>query len=151
MRGRCTALFLGGLMLVACGCARLQRQASPAVEPSQSQADAAAPGARLVQHGFAVLDFRAVRDEYDRVHVVGEVRNVSTAARGVELQATLRDAAGRVLAVGSFYPASSHNIAPAETWPFTYSFGRYDEGIRAEMRIVGGFRTIETLGLVARP
>jgi len=145
MRGRCIALLLGGLMLLACGCGRLQRLVDPAAGPSGAGRTAADLGARLVYDGFAIVDFRAMRDQHDRVHIVGEVKNVSEAARGVELQATLRDAGGHVLAVGSFYPASNHNIMPDEAWPFSYSFGRYDEGIRAELRIVGGFRTIETL------
>lgn len=151
MRDRYMALFLGGLMLVVCGCAGSQQQAELAVDSHDSEDAVAVSGARLVHDGFAVLDFRAMRDERDRVHVIGEVKNVSTAARGVELQATLRDAGGRLLGVGNFYPASNHNILPDEIWPFAYSFGRYDEGVRAELRIVGGFRTIETLGPTRRP
>ncbi len=151
MKGACTALFLGVLMLAVCGCARLQRRPGPETEPSDSKAVPTVTQARLVYDGFAVLDFRAIRDEHNRVHVVGEVKNVSTAARGVELQATLRDSQGRIVAVGNFYPASNHNMAPGETWPFSYSFGRYDTGIRVELRIVGAFRTIETVSGVMRP
>jgi hypothetical protein len=143
MNGRYTSLFLGALMVVACGCATFRKQVGWETGPSGSEG--AASESRLVRDGFAVLEFRAVRDEYQRVHVIGEVKNVSAAARGVELQATLRDTRGRLLAVGHFYPASNRNILPGEVWPFTYSFGRCDEGIRAELRIVGGFRTIETL------
>ncbi len=150
MRGGCVALFVAGLMLLASGCSRLQRLVDPAAGPSGTDETVAGLDARLVYDGFAVLDFRAMRDQHDRVHIVGEVKNVSQAARGVELQATLRDAGGHVLAVGSFYPASNHNIVPGETWPFSYSFGRYDEGVRTELRIVGGFRTIDTLGLATR-
>lgn len=50
------------------------------------------PPSGLVWCGFAVRDFRVVRDEYGRVHVIGEVENVGTGTRGVELQASLRDA-----------------------------------------------------------
>ena len=143
-------LYLGGLALALCGCATSQPQAEQTIiGPSGSERAVEASTPRLARDGFAVLEFRAMRDGYDRVHIVGEVKNVSTAARGVELQASLRDAEGRLLAVGHFYPASNHNIMPNETWPFAYSFGRYDEGIRAELRIVGGFRTIEGLGLAA--
>lgn len=151
MKAGCAALFLGGLLLVACGCGRSQRQDGPVGGAPDTAGANADLQARLVHEGFAVLDYRAVRDEYGRVHVVGEVKNVSTAARGVELQATLRDALGRILAVGNFYPASNHNITPGETWPFTYSFGKYDQGVRAELRIIGAFRTIETLGVMTRP
>lgn len=150
MRGVCVALFLSGLMLVACGCAWSQPQTGPATAPSGGGLVPTDLPARLVYDGFAVLDFRAMRDEHDRVHVVGEVKNVSQAARGVELQATLRDVQGRILAVGNFYPASNHNIMPEETWPFSYSFGRYDTGVRVELRVVGAFRTIETIDTMTR-
>jgi hypothetical protein len=82
-------------------------------------------------------------DEYDRVYIVGEVRNTGPAPRGVELQATLRDAGGRILAVGHFYPASHTNIRPGETWPFAYSFGKQQDAVQAELRIVGAFRTMD--------
>ncbi|MEN6574838.1 MAG: FxLYD domain-containing protein [Phycisphaerales bacterium] len=99
----------------------------------------------LQQDGFAVLYFRAFRDNYGSISVVGEVKNVGSAARGVELQAALRDAGGRLIAVGHFCPASYKNIAPGETWPFSYSFGRQQDIDHAEMRIVGAFRTLDVL------
>jgi ABC-type phosphate/phosphonate transport system substrate-binding protein len=103
----------------------------------------------LETQGFAILDFRARRDEYSRVSVIGEVKNTGFAARTVELQATLRDESGRVLAVGHFYPTSTMNIQPNETWPFGYSFGRQDGVAKAELRIVGAFRTIETVNVAS--
>jgi len=98
--------------------------------------------ASLVRCGFAVRDLRAIRDEYGRVHVLGEVENVGAAARGVELQAALRDADGRLLSVGHFCPAAGNNIVPGEMWPFTYSFGKQDQGALAELRIVDAFRSM---------
>lgn len=99
----------------------------------------------LERHGFAVYGFRCIRDDYDRVSVVGEIKNVGSATRGVELQASLRDADGRVVSVGHFCPASNRNIAPGETWPFTYSFGVQEDAVEAELRIVGAFRTTDIL------
>ncbi len=94
-----------------------------------------------------MLYFRALRDDYGSISVVGEVKNVGLAARGVELQAALRGTNGRLVAVGHFCPASYQNIAPGETWPFSYSFGRQEQGIHhAEMRIVGAFRAVDTPG-----
>ncbi len=90
-----------------------------------------------------MLEFRAIRDDYGMVSVVGEIKNVGPAARGVELQAVLRDGNGRLTAVGHFYPASYKNIVPDETWPFSYSFGNRRDAVLAELRIVGAFRTID--------
>jgi hypothetical protein len=100
------------------------------------------PHSGLVWCGFAIRDFRVIRDEYGRVHAIGEVENVGEGTRGVELQASLRDASGRLVSVGHFCPAAGNNIAPGETWPFTYSFGRQDEGARGELRIVDAFHSM---------
>jgi hypothetical protein len=101
------------------------------------------------RHGFAILHFRAVRDRYEQVCVLGEIKNIGSAARGVELQASLRDARGHVVAVGHFVPASHRNIVPNEAWPFTYSFGRQEEAVTAELRIVGAFRTMDILNVAS--
>lgn len=144
--------FLVGLASLAVGCAaapgRLAgdplelRDGSVAVTPSTQPADPGGSRLRLVGRGFAVRDFRVIRDEYGRVHVLGEVQNVGAATHGVELQAALRDANGRLLSVGHFCPAAGNNIAPGEVWPFTYSFGRQDQGVRAELRVVDAFRSM---------
>ena len=103
----------------------------------------------LVSQGFAVLGFRATQDEHGQVFVVGEVKNVGQAMQGVELQATLRDGADQVIAVGNFCPGANHSIAPNDTRPFAYTFGKQDRGVRAELRIVRTFYTMDTLGLAA--
>ena len=103
----------------------------------------------MVQQGFAVSDFQARRDEYGRIFVIGEVKNVGKATQGVELEATLRDAGNRVVAFGHFCPAANHSIAPNDTLPFAHSFGRGDEGVQAEVRIVRTFYTMDTLGTAA--
>lgn len=144
-------MFFGAAVLIVAGCAGPEsQQADPVAGSSTGGMATPATGPRLVQDGFAILDFQALRDEYDRIYVVGEVKNVSTAARGVELQATLRDANERIVSVGNFYPASNHSIIPGEVWPFTYSFGRFEGGVRAELRIVGAFRTVDTVGGASR-
>jgi len=157
MKRICAIALIGGLALLVCGCAsssQAQKSAYPAnLEQGQSIANQPAerraePGAPcLVQDGFAVVDFRAIRDDYDRVSVMGEITNVGIVLKGVELQATLRNADGRLTAAGHFYPASYKNIMPGETWPFAYSFGRQPEATLAELRIVGTFRTSDMPGV----
>ncbi len=148
-------ILLAGVAL--CGCSSSSRpQVDSAVEASPisviespiitvtEQAPAIVPP-KIVSHGFAVIDFRARRDEYDRVSVIGEIKNVGPDMRGVELQAVLRDSVGRLIAVAHFYPASNGCIRANETWPFAYSLGLQQEAVKAELRIVGDFRTVEIL------
>lgn len=139
-------LLVGSLALLVCGCGAPSQSSGVAADAARpAELGKEAPGPRLEQYGFAILDFRAIRDEFGMVSVVGEIKNVGTITRGVELQATLRDAADRAAAVGHFYPASYNNIVPGETWPFSCSFGRRQDAVRAELRIVGTFRTIDIL------
>ncbi len=149
--------LLGGLALFVCGCVSpLQAQRAVVAAPLEQEQSAgqamAEPrpkptGPCLEQDGFAVLDFRAIRDDYDRVSVFGEVTNVGILLKGVELQATLRNAGGRLVAVGHVYPAAYKNIRPGETWPFTYAFGRQPDATRAELRIVGTFHASDVTGV----
>jgi hypothetical protein len=152
--------LVAGLLLLVSGCTSLRRVGKALIpgRPAQSPpADVSTPtetktdgdGLCLERHGFAVLDFRAIRDAYDQVSVIGEIKNTGSAARGVELQASLRDAGGRLLAVGHFFPSSYQSIVPGETWPFTYSFGRQEDAADAELRIVGAFRTIDLVNVVS--
>jgi hypothetical protein len=142
-------LFAGGVLLLVCGCT--VSPPKPAADDIDLSTDKAQAGPLVEAYGFAVLDFRVRRDEYDRVYVVGEVKNTGILARGVELQATLRDADGRVETVGHFYPASYMNIQPGETWPFAYSFGRQNDATKAELRIVGAVRTLDILSVAYEP
>lgn len=137
-----TTVVVVGLSMTVCGCAGSAWQRNAAAAQGQP---ARASGPCLEQDGFAVLYFRAIQNDSGVVSVIGEVKNVGMASRGVELQAALRDADGRVIAVGNFCPASYKNIAPGETWPFSYSFGRQDGIVRAEMRIIGAFRALDVL------
>ena len=143
-----------GVLLLVGGCtafrpvAKASLAAGPAPEPAARDTIPSEPKDRPVNasvegHGFTILGFRAIRDGFGQVSVVGEIKNTGSASKGVELQASLRDAGGRILAVGHFYPASHRNIVPDETWPFTYSFGRQGDAVEAELRIVGSFRTID--------
>jgi hypothetical protein len=145
-------VLAGAVALLVCGCGAPSQSTGLAVDsgrPVQLERQARRP--RPERYGFAVLDFRAFRDDFGMVSVVGEIENVGTITRGVELQATLRDADDRPVAVGHFYPASNNNIVPGESWPFSYSFGRRQDAVRAELRIVGTFRTIDTLNASAMP
>jgi len=142
--------LLGFVLLVPAGCRSLC-SGRGGDEAACAGIDADQSAVRLQREGFAVLDFRARRDEYDRVYVVGEVKNTGLGAKGVELQASLRDDDGRLLAVGHFYPASFTNIEPTENWPFAYSFGKHEDAVRAELRIVGAFRAMDTLSMAFLP
>jgi len=153
MKALHTLALLVGVAILVGGCtSSMQAEGNRAADAANlasgdGQIQGSSPG--LEQDGFAVMDFRAVRDEYNMVAVLGEVRNVGPAAMGVELQATLRDTAGRVVAVGHFYPASYRSIVPGESWPFAHSFGRQDDAARAEIRIVGAFRTMDLRGVAS--
>jgi len=148
------------LLLLVCGCTasrpagKASLGAGPAQEPAVRDTISSEPKDRpanacLERHGFAVLSFRAIRDGFGGLSVIGEIKNTGSASKGVELQASLRDAEGRILAVGHFYPASYRNIVPDETWPFTYSFGRQEDAVEAELRIVGAFRTMDILNFAS--
>ncbi len=151
------ALVVGLLLLVG-GCASLRQvgralipggsaQSQPAGASTETKTDSGSPC--LERHGFAILTFRAIRDVYNQVSVIGEIKNTGSAARGVELQASLRDTSGHIMAVGHFFPSSYQSIVPGETWPFTYSFGRQEDAADAELRIVGTFRTIDILNVAS--
>jgi hypothetical protein len=145
-------LLAGSLALLVCGCGAPSQSSGVVVDSTRPVAlEQQAPGPCLERYGFAVLDFRAVRDDYGMVSIVGEIKNVGAVAKGVELQATLRDADDRPAAVGHFYPASYNNVVPGESWPFSYSFGRRRDAVRAELRIVGTFRTLDTLNAAVMP
>ncbi len=130
MRTICTIVPAISLLLLVCGCtaSRPAQKASlgagPAHEPAGKDTISREPkdhpvNACLERDGFTILGFRAVRDSFGQVSVIGEIKNTGSGSKAVELQASLRDAGGRLLAVGHFYPASYRNIAPDETWPFT--------------------------------
>jgi hypothetical protein len=136
---------LAGLLLLACGCTSSLR--APRTPGTGQEQTASRPS--LEQEGFTVIYFRAIGNEFGGISVVGEIKNTGFAARGVELQAALRDANGRLVAVGHFCPASYRNIEPGETWPFSYSFGRQEGIARAELRIVGAFRTADILDVAS--
>jgi hypothetical protein len=148
------------LLLLAGGCtaSRPAEKASfgagSAQEPAAKDTISSEPKDRpantsLERDGFTVLGFRAIRDSFGQVSVIGEIKNTGSGSKAVELQASLRDAGGRILAVGHFYPASYRNIVPDETWPFTYSFGRQEDAVEAELRIVGAFRTMDILSFAS--
>ncbi len=140
--GGCTGVRRAEKVSLSTGSAADQSLKIETTQPKGAPATPCVEG-----HGFAIFGLRAIRDVYSRVSVVGEVKNVGTATRGVELQASLRDTSGRLLAVGHLCPASNRNIVPGESWPFTYSFGVQGDAAQAELRIVGAFRTTDILNI----
>lgn len=160
MRTICAIVPAIGVLLLLGGCTAFRQAekaslaAGPAPEPAardtiSSESQDRPANTRVERHGFTILGFRAIRDGFGQVSVVGEIKNTGSASKAVELQASLRDAGGRLLTVGHFYPASSRNIVPDETWPFTYSFGRQEDAVEAELRIVGSFRTMDLLSVTS--
>ena len=70
------------------------------------------------------------------VYVIGEVKNTSNTAQGVELQAILRDNTGRVLTESRFWPASIENIMPNESYAFEFPLGEFSNAERIELKII---------------
>ena len=163
MRTICTVSLVVLLLVLADGCATTPEHLVSRTEDAQSGSLGGSLNAPIggkvagisaypmVNEGFAVLEFRAKRDERGAVFVIGEVKNVGTATQGVELEVVLRDREDRALAVGRLCPAANHSIAPNDTQPFAYSLGRHEDGVRAELRIVRTFYTMDTLGIAALP
>lgn len=60
-------------------------------------------------------------DEFDEryVHFTGEIRNDCSVPLGVQVQAVFRDASGNIVTTEEFWPASTRNIAPGSTYPFS--------------------------------
>ena len=156
MKRICATILAMSLLLLVCGCANFRRAGKasfsadattppPVAASTSAEPKDASVRPSLEQHGFAVFGFRAIRDSYGQLSIVGEIKNTGSATRGVELQASLRDTSGRIVAVGHLCPASNRNISPGESWPFTYSFGRQEDAVDAELRIVGTFRTTDIL------
>lgn len=95
----------------------------------------------LVGGGSSHPDFQIVsyttRWEGDYLWVIGEVRNTGRAAAGVELQVMARDAAGRVVDVATFWPASIQNIRPGASYGFRHPVTRERSAVRFEVQVVG--------------
>lgn len=71
------------------------------------------------------------------ISVNGELKNLSKKPLGVELQVILRDNSGRVIIAEDFWPASTKNIPPGNTWPISkYLVGRYKGVDAVELRII---------------
>ncbi len=54
------------------------------------------------------------------VKVVGEIINTCSEPTGVQLQFTFRDADGKVIEVKELWPASTRNIEPNDSYPFSF-------------------------------
>lgn len=104
-------------------------------EPGESD-PAPTSAATDVYEGFQLISFDA-RWEGDRLLVVGEVRNVSGRAAGVELQVTARDSSGRLVDVATFWPASINNIRPGASYGFRHTVTRQRTATSVDVQIVG--------------
>jgi len=60
-------------------------------------------------------------DEFNdgTVDFVGEVRNNCASPLGIQLRAVFRDASGNIVTTEEFWPASTRNIAPGSSYPFS--------------------------------
>ena len=65
-------------------------------------------------------------ERYGTTYVVGELRNNSGVAVGVQLQAVVRDGHGQVIDSAQWWPASTNNIPAGGSWPINY--GVSDKG-----------------------
>lgn len=89
----------------------------------------------LATEGFVLLscDFRW---EDGVLWVLGEVRNVSSAPAGVQLQAIARDRSGRLVDVATFWPASTTNVQVGATYGFRYPVTREQSAVQVDFQIV---------------
>ena len=78
-----------------------------------------------------------MREEYGAPRVVGEVRNNSSVAAGVQLQIIVRDASGDVIGSEDFWPASVSNIPPGGTWPVGFHLPMSTGYSKVELRTIG--------------
>ena len=75
--------------------------------------------------------------EYGTSWLIGELKNNSNIATGVELQAICRDEKGRVVDTGSFWPASIKNIPARSTWPIKYPVTDKRNVKSVTLRVIG--------------
>lgn len=63
-----------------------------------------------------ILEWHLER-EYGRTRVIGELKNNSSVATGVQIQAIARDKQGRIIDSEEWWPASISNIPSGAIWP----------------------------------
>ncbi len=91
---------------------------------------------RLSASDFEILYWTAERNEHGTTWLTGEIRNNGNVAAGVELQAIVRDAGGRILDSREFWPASVSNIPAGSTWPIKSPITDKPGGGRVELRVI---------------
>lgn len=116
--------------------ARFYRGSPPAHPTGSEGGVVSAGGATASREGFQIVSYTA-RWEGEALVVVGEVRNVGGVAAGVELQAVARDAAGRLVDVATFWPASIDNIRPGMSYGFRHYVTRERSAASVDVQIVG--------------
>ena len=87
--------------------------------------------------GFKILYYKINRSSYGTLRVVGEIKNNSGTAQGVELQAIARDRSGKIVDSTTFYPASTRNIPAHSTWPINSSVTDKKDCATVTLKIIG--------------
>lgn len=90
----------------------------------------------------SVEDIRLVQIDWQRVNsntarVVGEMSNTCADPTGAEVQFVFRDAAGKVVTAPAMWPASTRNIGPNSTYPFSMTLEVGAAATKLETRILG--------------
>ena len=87
--------------------------------------------------GFEILYYKINRSSYGTLRVVGEIKNNSGIAQGVEIQAIARDRSGKIVDSTTFYPASTRNIPVHSTWPINDSVTDRKDCATVTLKIIG--------------
>lgn len=111
--------FVGMLQLAGCD-----------VRPPDPQRDAAQPA----PSDFEIVGLRAEWDG-DYFRAFGELRNNGSAAAGAQIEFSVRDASGNVVAVKKYWPASIGNIPAGDTRGLDYRLtdDRRAQSVRAKV------------------
>ena len=87
--------------------------------------------------GFEILYYKINRSSYGTLCVVGEIKNNSGTAQGVEIQAIARDRSGKIVDSTTFYPASTRNIPVHSTEPINNSVTDRKDCATVTLKIIG--------------
>jgi len=85
--------------------------------------------------GFEVISFYS-KWEGDRLRVIGEVKNITNSAKGVQVEAIARDSNGNLIESAKFWPASIRNIPPGQTTGIGHTVTHDKRATKVELRII---------------
>lgn len=74
--------------------------------------------------------------KYDRLYVIGEVKNIGTIAAGVQVEAIARNKSGDLVASNKFWPNSINNIYPGRSRGIEYPLTSDKSATRVELQII---------------